>query len=163
MTTKKLSALQTLYRAINTLQWRGAVKTYRMRSMNREVSTMTEEQRISSIKFLCKLIEKMNTISPDGERFYHIIRLADDQVIQYVNDEGIEGEVMMYSPRSHGRVIRIGDVEYGQDGKYDMRTGKGRANILGGIFEIPHIDALMRIGGFSRLPVLNAGDNECAQ
>ena len=25
MTTKKLSALQTLYRAINTLQWRGAV------------------------------------------------------------------------------------------------------------------------------------------
>ena len=132
---------------------------------SRKVSTMTEEQRISSIKFLCNLIEKMNAISADDQRFHseHIIRLADDQVIQYVNDEGIEGEVMMYSPRSHGRVIRIGDVEYGQDGKYNMRTGKGRANILGGILEIPHIDALMRIGGFSRLPVLNAGDNECAQ
>ena len=154
MTTKKLSALQTLYRAINTLQWRGAVKTYRMRSMNREVSTMTEEQRISSIKFLCNLIEKMNTISTDDQRFYseHIISLADDQVIQYANDEGIEGEVIMYSPRSHGHVIRIGDVEYGRDGKFTTLTENGRANILGGILEIPHIDALMRIVGFSRLP-----------
>ena len=126
---------------------------------------MTEEQRISSIKFLCKLIETISCISRDDQWFCreHIIGLVDDQVIKYVNDEGIEGEVMMYSPRSHGRVIRIGDVEYGQDGKYDMRTGKGRANILDGILEIPHIDALMRIGGFSRLPVLNAGDNECAQ
>ena len=131
---------------------------------SREVSTMTEEQRICEIKFLCGLIEKMNAVSTDDQRFYsdHIISLADDQVIQYANDEGIEGEVM-YSPRSHGRVIRIGDVEYGQDGKYNMRTEKGRANILGGILEIPYIDALMRIGGFSRLPVLNAGDNECAQ
>ena len=120
---------------------------------------MTEEQRISSIKFLCNLIEKMNAISTDDQRFYsdHIISLADDQVIQYVNDEGIEGEVMMYSPRSHGRVIRIGDVEYGQDGKYNMRTEKGRENILGGIFEIPYIDALMRIGGFSRLPESSDG------
>ena len=125
---------------------------------------MTEEQRICEIKFLCGLIEKMNAVSTDDQRFYsdHIISLADDQVIQYVNDEGLEGEVM-YSPRSHGRVIRIGDVEYGQDGKYNMRTEKGRENILGGILEIPYIDALMRIGGFSRLPVLNAGDNECAQ
>ncbi|TFZ80914.1 hypothetical protein, partial [Candidatus Macondimonas diazotrophica] len=117
---------------------------------------MTEEQRISSIKFLCNLIETISCISADDQRFYsdHIVSLADDQVIQYVNDEGIEGEVMMYSPRSHGRVIRIGDVEYGQDGKYNMRTEKGRENILGGIFEIPYIDALMRIGGFSRLPLL---------
>ena len=126
---------------------------------------MTEEQRISSIKFLCKLIETISCISRDDQWFCreHIIGLVDDQVIKYVNDEGIEGEVIMYSPRSHGRVIRIGDVEYGQDGKYNMRTEKGRANILGGILEIPYIDALMRIGGFSRLPVLNAGDNECAQ
>ena len=138
---------------------------------SRKVSTMTEEQRISSIKFLCNLIETISCISADDQRFYsdHIVSLADDQVIQYVNDEGIEGEVMMYSPRSHGRVIRIGDVEYGQDGKYNMRTEKGRENILGGIFEIPYIDALMRIGGFSRLPLLAAGatapvgGNECAQ
>ena len=84
---------------------------------------MTEEQRICEIKFLCGLIEKMNAVSTDDQRFYsdHIISLADDQVIQYVNDEGLEGEVM-YSPRSHGRVIRIGDVEYGQDGKYNHHS-----------------------------------------
>ena len=120
---------------------------------------MTEEQRISSIKFLCKLIETISCISRDDQWFCreHIIGLVDDQVIKYVNDEGIEGEVIMYSPRSHGRVIRIGDVEYGQDGKYNMRTEKGRANILGGILEIPYIDALMRIGGFSRLPESSDG------
>ena len=128
-------------------------------SSSRKVSTMTEEQQISSIKFLCNLIETISCISADDQRFHseHIIRLADNQVIQYVKDEGIEGEVMMYSPRSHGRVIRIGGVEYGQDGKFTMRTENGRANILDGILEIPHIDALMRIGGFSRLPESSDG------
>ena len=126
---------------------------------SRKVSTMTEEDRISSIKFICKLIETISCISADDQWFCreHVTGLANDQILEYLKDEGIEGEVIMYSPRSHGHVIRIGDVEYGRDGKFTMLTENGRANILGGILEIPYIDALMRIVGFSRLPESSDG------
>ena len=48
---------------------------------SRKVSTMTEEQRISSIKSLCNVIEKMNAVSTDDQRFYsdYIIGLAADR------------------------------------------------------------------------------------
>ncbi len=114
----------------------------------------TAEKRIESIEFICRLIEKMDHVSEDKQSFYrnHIQGLASDLMVEYANDEGIEGEVMMYSPRCHGRVVRIGTVEYGRHYQYSLLTKDDRAKILYGIRDVPYIDALMRICAYSKLP-----------
>ncbi len=118
------------------------------------MKTLKAEKRIESIEVICWMIEKMDNLSDDEQWYYldHIHDLAADLVVEYGNEEGIEGEVMMYSPRCHGRVVRIGAVEYGRHYRYSLITKEDRAKILDGIREVPYIDALMRICGYSKLP-----------